>query len=86
MRRVLATDFGIWPVFKDLHNVSDNMLASTDHWSRLASYLLMYDQVVIPTGNFQVVPVLRLILGEDMFDEAIRSRAIVLARYDQWFG
>jgi hypothetical protein len=54
--------------------------------ARLANYLLLYDQIVIPTGNFQVLPVLRLMLGEQIFDELIASKTIVLARFRKWFG
>jgi hypothetical protein len=66
MRRILATDFGIWPAWKDLALLSDAMLKSAEQWARLANYLLLYDQIVIPTGNFQVLPVLRLMLGEQI--------------------
>ena len=62
------------------------MLVSSDYWSRLANYLLLYDQLVIPTGNLQILPVLRLMLGELVFDDLIRTKGIVLARFDQWFG
>jgi hypothetical protein len=62
------------------------MMATPDYWGRLADYILLYDQIIIPTGNLQILPVLRLMLGEDVFDELIRSKAIVLARFDQWFG
>lgn len=86
MRRVLATDFGIWPMLQNLERASDHMLASSEYWSRLASYLLLYDQLVIPTGNLQILPVLRLMLGESVFDELIQTKGIVLARFDQWFG
>jgi hypothetical protein len=86
MRRVLATDFGIWPTFKNLERVSDAMVTSSQYWARLANYILLYDQVVIPTGNLQILPVLRLILGEGAFDDLIRNKGIVLARFDQWFG
>jgi len=65
---------------------SDMMMATPDYWARLADYILLYDQIVIPTGNLQILPVLRLMLGEDVFDELVRSKAIVLARFDQWFG
>jgi hypothetical protein len=86
MRRVLATDFGIWPAAAGLERISDAMFLSTQSWSRLANYVLLYDQVVIPTGNLQILPVLRLMLGEGVFDGLIRNKGIVLARYDQWFG
>jgi len=86
MRRVLATDFGIWPMLQNLERASDQMYASSDFWARLANYILLYDQIVIPTGNLQVVAVLRLMLGEDAFDELLRTKVIVLARFDQWFG
>ena len=86
MRRILASDFGIWPIDPDVGRPSDAMVASGDYWSRLANYVLLYDQIIVPTGNLQVLPVLRLMLGEGVFDELVRSRAIVLARFDQWFG
>jgi hypothetical protein len=85
MRRVLATDFGIWPISTNLERVSDAMI-SPDYCSRLAEYLLLYDQIVIPTGNLQILPVLRIILGEDFFDELLRNKGIVLVRFDKWFG
>lgn len=62
------------------------MVASSEYWERLANYLLLYDQIVIPTGNLQILPVLRIMLGEDVFDELISTKGIVLARFDQWFG
>jgi hypothetical protein len=86
MRRVLATDFGIWPMLQHLERASDHMVASSEYWARLANYLLLYDQLVIPTGNLQILPVLRLMLGEAAFDQLIRTKGIVLARFDQWFG
>jgi len=86
MRRVLATDFGIWPAFDHLDRVPDAMFSSPDYWSRLANYILLYDQIVIPTGNFQILPILRLILKEDVFDDLVRNKGIVLARFDQWFA
>ncbi|MFZ0996670.1 MAG: SEC-C metal-binding domain-containing protein [Candidatus Sulfotelmatobacter sp.] len=86
MRRVLATDFGIWLTPQSQERASDAMLASPDYWSRLANYVLLYDQIVIPTGNLQILPVLRLILGESTFDDLVRNKGIVLARFDRWFG
>lgn len=86
MRRVLATDLGIWPMIQNQERPSEMMMATPDYWARLADYILLYDQIIIPTGNLQILPVLRLMLGEDVFDELIRSKAIVLARFDQWFG
>ena len=86
MRRVLATDFGIWPMLLHLERASDHMVASSEYWGRLANYLLLYDQLVIPTGNLQILPVLRIMLGEAIFDELVRTKGIVLARFDQWFG
>ena len=85
MRRILASDFGIWPIDADVGRPSDAMVASRDYWSRLANYVLLYDQIIVPTGNLQILPVLRLMLGEEVFDELVRNRAIVLARFDQWF-
>lgn len=86
IRRVLATDFGIWPTFASLARVPDAMIASLDYRARLANYLLLYDQIVIPTGNLQIIPVLCEMLGESAFYELVRSRGIVLARFDQWLG
>lgn len=71
---------------ENLHHISDAMVVSQKHWAALANYLLLYDQIVIPTGNLQVIPVLRMMLGEVVFDELIRSKTIVLSRYDQWFS
>lgn len=86
MRRILATDIGIWPVLQNLERVSDSMLQSPEFRSNLANYILLYDQIVVPTGNFQILPVLRNIFGEAVFDELIKSNIIVLARYNKWFS
>lgn len=86
MRKVFATDFGIWPIFGEVSYLSDMMVNSSDYWTRLANYILLYDRIVIPTGNFQILPVLRIILGEEIFNELIRNKIIVLARFDQWFA
>ncbi len=86
MRRVLATDLGIWPMLKNQEWASEMMVETPDYWARLADYILLYDQIVIPTANLQILPVLRLMLGEDVFDELIRTRIIVLSRFDQWFA
>lgn len=86
MRRILATDFGIYPALISLEQISDAMFKSPEYWARLANYILLYDQIVIPTGNLQILPVLRLMLGEGVFDDLIRNKGIVLARYDRWFG
>ena len=50
---------------------------------RLANYVLLYYQIVIPTGNLQILPVLRLMLGEGAFDDLVHNKGIVLARFDQ---
>jgi hypothetical protein len=86
VRRILATDLGIWPVLQNMMQVSDSMLHSPEFRSNLANYILLYDQVVIPTGNLQILPVLRNVFGETIFDELIRSNIIVLARYNKWFS
>ncbi|WP_198009389.1 SEC-C metal-binding domain-containing protein [Nitrosomonas sp. Is79A3] len=70
----------------DQHLPSDMMISTPDYWARLAEYLLLYDQIIIPTGNMQILAVLRIMLGDNIFDELIRNKIIVLARYDMWFG
>ena len=62
------------------------MVSSPEYWARLVDYILLYDQIIVPSGNLQILPVLRLMLGEDVFDELIRARVIVLSRFNQWFG
>ena len=86
MRRILATDFGIWPCMENVGSISSAMAESKHHWSQLANYLLLYDQVIIPTGNFQVLPVLRLMLGTEIVNELIRTNVIVLTRFSDWIG
>jgi len=86
MRKVLLSDFGIWPVLTNVAAPSEALIRTQEYWSRLANYLLLYDQLVIPTGNLQVLPVLRLMLGERTFDELVRTKVLVFARYDQWFA
>lgn len=86
MRRLLATDLGIWPMIQSQERASDMMVNGPQYWARLADYLLMYDQIVIPTGNLQILSVLRFMLGDDVLLELLEARTIVLTRFDQWFG
>jgi hypothetical protein len=65
---------------------SDMMVNGPPYWARLADYLLMYDQIVIPTGNLQILSVLRFMLGDDVLLELLEARTIVLTRFDRWFG
>lgn len=86
MRRLLATDLGIWPMIQNQERASDMMVNGAAYWNRLADYLLMYDQIVIPTGNLQILSVLRFMLGDDVLFELLETRTIVFTRFDQWFG
>lgn len=86
MSRLLSTDLGIWPMLKSQELPSNMMVNTPAYWARLADYLLMYDQIVIPTGNLQIVSVLRYMLGDDVFPSLLESRSIVFSRFDQWFG
>lgn len=87
VRRLFATDFGLWPTFDSDHvTVAKQMLAVASFRENLANYLLLYDQIVIPTGNFVIISVLRQIFGEAFFEQLIHEKVIVLARFDTWFG
>jgi hypothetical protein len=86
MRRVLATDLGIWPMFLNQNQPSDMMVTNLDYWAKVADYILLYDQIIIPTGNLQILSVLRLMLGDAVFIHLLETKAIVLARFDHWFG
>lgn len=85
MRKVLATDLSIWPGLESLHVVSDALLARRETRARIANYLLLYDQIIIPTANFLILPVLRQILGEGVFDQLVQNKIIVFVRYSEWF-
>jgi hypothetical protein len=85
MRKILATDFSIWPMAEHPNPpVSDVILHSPEHWESLANYLLLYDQIIIPTGNFQIIPTLRMMFGEDVFDELVLQKVITFVRYNHW--
>lgn len=86
MRRLFASDLGIWPMLKNQEWASDMMVSTPDYWARVADYTLLYDQIVIPTGNLQILSVLRFMLGDDVFHELVANKVLVLARFDQWFG
>lgn len=86
MRRLFATDLGIWPMIQNQERASDMMVHGPAYWARLADYLLMYDQIVIPTGNLQILCVLRFMLGDDVLLELLEARTIVFMRFDEWFG
>jgi len=86
MRRLLATDLAIWPMLQSQERASDMLVNGPTYWARLADYLLMYDQIVIPSGNLQILSVLRFMLGDDILLELLQTRTIVFTRFDQWFG
>ncbi|MEN9784574.1 MAG: hypothetical protein RJA24_1917 [Pseudomonadota bacterium] len=65
---------------------SDMMVNGPAYWARIAEYLLMYDQIVIPSGNLQILSVLRFILGDEVLLELLETRTMVITRFDQWFG
>lgn len=73
-------------MLQNQERASDMMVNSAEYWSRVADYLLMYDQIVIPTGNMQILSVLRFMLGDDVLLELLQTRAIVFTRFDHWFG
>lgn len=85
MRKVLATDLSIWPDSAP-EKVLSVMMANSGIKIKLANYLLLYDQIVIPSGNLLIVQVLRQILGEGIFDDLIRNHIIIFARYSKWIG
>lgn len=51
---------------------------------RLGEKLLLYDQIVIPTGNFGIIPVLRLWLGDKTFVSLIEKKVISFLKYTGW--
>ncbi|MCU0424807.1 MAG: SEC-C domain-containing protein [Candidatus Kapabacteria bacterium] len=85
MSNVLATDLGIWPCPIDL-SIEEQMLAKHSFRADLANYLLLYDQIVIPTGNFQILPVLQHILGANTLGRLLHTKEIVFVRFNEWFG
>lgn len=84
--KVLAVDLAIWPMLRGQGEISDSMYGSPEHWSAVATYLLLHDVLVVPAGNYQVLPVLRLMLGDDVFGELLRDGSIRFLRYDTWVG
>jgi SEC-C motif len=73
-------------MIQNQERASDTMVSTPDYWARLADYILLYDQIVIPTGNLQILSVLRFMLGDAVFIHLVENKCIVLARFDQWFG
>ncbi|WP_305295302.1 SEC-C metal-binding domain-containing protein [Polaromonas sp.] len=73
-------------MLKNQEWASDMMVSTPEYWARVADYILLYDQIVIPTGNLQILSVLRFMLGDAVFIRLVESKCIVLARFDQWFG
>ena len=53
-------------MLKNQEWASDMMVSTPDYWARLADYVLLYDQIVIPTGNLQILSVLRFMLGDEV--------------------
>ena len=86
VRSIFATDFGIWPRAANVEKPAGEIWASASLKARFANYLVSYDQIVVPTGNLLVLPVLRLWLGEPMFDSLVSNNELVFARYDSWLA
>lgn len=51
---------------------------------RLGEKLLLYDEIIIPTGNFGIIPVLRLWLGDKTFISLIEKKIISFLKYTGW--
>ena len=84
---LLCTDLSVWPSFGgDPSRISDAIYASRILKESFINRLLLYDRIVIPTGNFVVLPVLRLWLGDRAVARLLREKVVVLARYDSWFS
>ena len=81
---LLCTDLSIWPNLGNPVLVSDAIYASEILKRSFINRLLLYDQIIIPTGNYLVLPVLRLWLGDRAVAKLLRDDVIVLARYDTW--
>ncbi len=55
-------------------------LTKPQHRAHLASQLLLYDTVVIPTKDFGIIPILISWMGLSTFQEAMRSGSIGFIR------
>ena len=86
MRKLLNTHLGIFPGLADTRKIADTLLISKAHTAELINQLILYDQIVIPTSNLGILPVLRNWIGDQYFDFLIRENIIVLARHDYWLS
>jgi hypothetical protein len=86
LNSLLCTDLAIWPSLGDPVPVSNAILHATQLKMALVNRLVLYDQIVIPTGNLLILPVLRQWLGDRAVRNLLNDEIIVLSRYDQWFS
>jgi hypothetical protein len=82
---LLCTDLSIWPTFGNPGAISDAIHASSLLKEQFINRLLLYDRIVIPSGNLLIIAVLRLWLGDIAFRLLLENDVIQLVRYDSWF-
>lgn len=51
---------------------------------RFGERLLLYDEIVVPTGNFGIIPVLRLWLGDKVFVSLVEKKILSFLKYTGW--
>lgn len=81
---LLCTDLSIWPTLDNPGLISDAIYASPLCKQNLINRLLLYDQIIIPTGNLLILPVLRLWLGDVAVCRLLEEEIVILTRYDSW--
>lgn len=86
LNSLLCTDLAIWPSLDGPMPVSNSIVGSPTLKANFINRLLLYDQLVIPTGHLLIVPMLRLWLGDRAFRRVISEEIVVLSRYSDWFG
>jgi hypothetical protein len=72
----------IWHDLEDASATNAKFIGDRQRWAHAVNQLLVYDQVVIPTNDFGIVPVLAKWYGTGALSEAIDCGAIRFLRRD----
>lgn len=78
----------VWPRIGLDHAPSKNsqLLLNNSYKAELAVQLLLYDQVVIPTNDFGIIPILESWMGHSTFIDALSSKSIEFVRTNDCLG
>ncbi|MCU7929040.1 MAG: hypothetical protein KZQ97_21770 [Candidatus Thiodiazotropha sp. (ex Dulcina madagascariensis)] len=88
MSREAILNAKVWPRIGMDHAPTKNaeLLANSYYKAELATQLLLYDRIIIPTNDFGIVPILANWMGYSTFVNALLSKSVEFIRLNSCLG